>query len=579
MRFNGFRQTKYKCVLLLLIAVLVLSLFSGRIYAASGNDLSYDNRYCGLLGQGLIHDQRFNGCTIRYGVDVSKYQGDINWSKVKAAGAEFAIIRVGFRGYETGSLNEDPKADYNVKEALKAGLKIGVYFYSQAITVNEGIAEADYVMSLLTEYGVGPRDLALPVVFDVEYPSENGRYVGRLYTANLSKDTRTSITLAFLERVEAAGYRGCLYGSRSALSGEIKCDMSKIEGRYPIWMAAYTTSHQAGYSGDYCIWQHSCYGKVDGISGAVDLDIWYDDGYTMYNPSFCVKALSAQLTLKDNIAILINLSIPETASGWKAQVYFEKNDPSFSIVRKTVDLSPYAGKTYQVRFDGISAKELTDNVRVMIVDSKGKTVPIGTTSSYSDHFDYSASDYARTAAKLGGPDNARLAELGKALLNYGHEAQEYFSYKLDDLANQEDYLISEMKALKANDLSTYKATDIGGDRSAAGYYGIALSLKDYTEVVVYCTKNSAIMKDFTVISAGRSGEYWTGIIKGISAKDLGKTFVITVRYGEEIFKQEVSALSWAYEALSGNTASSQARELAKSVYLYYKAANSYFSEK
>ena len=265
--------------ILAIILALVISLGAAvpEVFAA-GNDYTYDTDYAGFLGEGLIHDERFDGYKIHYGLDVSRYQGSINWQKVADAGAEFVFVRVGYRGYSSGSLVEDSKAQYNITEALKYGLKVGVYFYSQAITVSEGIEEADYVMSLLEGYGIGPEDLELPVVFDVEYPSNSsGSYTGRLYNAGLSKSVRTDITLAFLERVESMGYTGCLYGSRSALNGEIKCDMSKINGKYLVWLAAYTKSKKAGYGGPYSFWQYSCKGKVPGINAEVDVDVWYEE--------------------------------------------------------------------------------------------------------------------------------------------------------------------------------------------------------------------------------------------------------------------------------------------------------------
>ena len=235
------------------------------------NDVSYDDRYAGLLGDGLVHQRRFANTTIRYGVDVSAHQEEIDWAKVKAAGAEFAFLRVGYRGWGTGKMVLDPYFKQNIEGAQKQGILVGVYFFSQAISVEEAIEEADFAMAPLKGYS-----LDLPVVYDVEYASQDGEPVGRLYEANLDEETRTAVTLAFLERVEAAGYRGCLYGSRSALEDEIKCDMSKIEGTYPIWLANYT--NETRYEGDFCIWQHSPYAKVDGISWQVDVNVWYDDG-------------------------------------------------------------------------------------------------------------------------------------------------------------------------------------------------------------------------------------------------------------------------------------------------------------
>ena len=272
------RHIAFFLFVLMLMSALVFPVASQEAYAAE-SDYSYDTRYGGFLGKDLVHDSRFDsGYKKHYGLDVSKYQGSVNWAKVAEAGAEFAFIRVGYRGYGTGNLCEDSYAAANIKGALKNGLKIGVYIFSQAINVKEAVEEADFVLSLLKKYGVGPEDITLPIMYDVEfvYNSSTGGYKGRLYEANLTKAQRTDMTLAFLERVEDSGYTGGLYGSRSALNGEIKCDMSKINGKYSVWMAAYTTSKKAGYGGPYEFWQYSSTGKVPGISGNVDVDVWYE---------------------------------------------------------------------------------------------------------------------------------------------------------------------------------------------------------------------------------------------------------------------------------------------------------------
>ena len=236
------------------------------------NEVSYDDRFAGLLGDGLVHQERFAKTRIRYGVDVSAHQEEIDWAKAAAAGVEFAFIRVGYRGWgEEGTLVKDPYFDANIQGAMENGIAVGVYFFSQAISVEEAIEEAQFALAPLKGYS-----LDLPVVFDVEYASKDGLPVGRLYDANLDAETRTAVTLAFLEYVESKGYRGCLYGSKSALQNDIKCDMTQIEGSYPIWLANYT--RQTTYAGEFAFWQHSAYAKVDGIPWQADVDVWYDDG-------------------------------------------------------------------------------------------------------------------------------------------------------------------------------------------------------------------------------------------------------------------------------------------------------------
>jgi len=266
-------KIRYIAVLLaLLIAAGAVSL----CFAAE-DEYTYDTRFAGFLGRGLVHDEKFAGCEIHYGIDVSAYQKEVNWKTVADAGTEFVFIRVGYRGYGTGKIVEDEYAEANVEGALAQGLKVGVYFFSQAITVEEGLEEADFVCAFIDRLGLGPANILLPVVYDVEYPYSEGKPVGRLYEADLSLDERTSIALAFLNRAEKNGYRACLYGSRSALNSDGKGRMSEINGRYPVWLAAYTTSKKASYSGPYEFWQYSSYGKVPGIEGEVDLDVWYLD--------------------------------------------------------------------------------------------------------------------------------------------------------------------------------------------------------------------------------------------------------------------------------------------------------------
>ena len=270
-----------RIVVLLLVIMLAAGLASGifglrTVYAAE-DEYSYDTRFAGYLGRGLIHDEKMAGREKHYGIDVSAHQKEIDWKAVADSGAEFVFIRVGYRGYGTGVLVEDEYLEKNLKGALENGLMVGVYLFSQAITVEEGIEEADFTMQLLEKYGLGPANILLPVVYDVEFPYSDGKPVGRLYEAQLDSRTRTDIALAFLERIKAGGYTPCFYGSRSALSSNSKANMAEINGKYKVWLAAYTANRKSGYDGPYEFWQYSSSGKVPGIDGVVDLDVWYLD--------------------------------------------------------------------------------------------------------------------------------------------------------------------------------------------------------------------------------------------------------------------------------------------------------------
>ena len=209
---------------------------------------------------------------VKLGVDVSKWNGVIDWQRAKAEGAEFAIIRVGYRGYGVaGSLAEDPYYKQNIEGALKAGIPVGVYIFSQAITEKEAIEEANYILERICDYKI-----TLPVVFDYEYTGSNGTD-GRLYQANLSVEAATDICKAFLKTVKNAGYTPMLYANKYMLTN--KLDAEEIEEDYRIWLAHYTT--QTDYAGLYDFWQFTSDG--DGYrygmqSQRLDLNYWYDDG-------------------------------------------------------------------------------------------------------------------------------------------------------------------------------------------------------------------------------------------------------------------------------------------------------------
>ena len=193
------------------------------------------------------------------GIDVSKYQPNIDWKTVKASGIEFVIIRVGYRGSATGVLVEDPYFKQHIKGATEAGLKVGVYFFTQAITKAEAVEEASMALSLTQGY-----NLAYPIFIDTEKVSGNAR------ANNLDKATRTEIVDAFCKTIQNAGKKAGVYASKSWYNNQLNA--SKLDN-YCIWVAQYNTV--CNYQGRYSIWQYTETGKVPGISGYVDLNISY----------------------------------------------------------------------------------------------------------------------------------------------------------------------------------------------------------------------------------------------------------------------------------------------------------------
>lgn len=224
------------------------------------------------------HDSRFDGYEIRKVIDVSSYQLVIDWKQVKAAGIDHAFIRAGFRGYGNGALKTDTYFEKNIKNAIANGVKVGVYIFSQAITEQEAVEEAEYLLDLISGY-----DVSLPVVMDYEYASGSNGSTGRLYNANLSKSQATKICRKFCATVEAEGYTPMLYANKNML--EKSLNASDISKDYKIWLARYNTS--AGYSGDYEFWQYTSTAKINGITvndGQVDMSFWYVDPNGWKNP-------------------------------------------------------------------------------------------------------------------------------------------------------------------------------------------------------------------------------------------------------------------------------------------------------
>ncbi len=192
------------------------------------------------------------------GIDVSKWNGNIDWNAVKNSGVSYAIIRCGYRGSSTGALIEDPKFRSNIKGAKAAGLKVGVYFFSQAVNEVEAVEEASMALSLASGYG-----LNYPIFLDVE--SSGGRGDG------ISKETRTAVCKAFCSTVQNSGVSAGIYANKTWFTEMI--NTGSLTG-YKIWLAQYASAPT--YTATrYDMWQYSSKGKVSGINGNVDMNISY----------------------------------------------------------------------------------------------------------------------------------------------------------------------------------------------------------------------------------------------------------------------------------------------------------------
>ena len=199
------------------------------------------------------------GGTGSLGVDVSTWNGNVDWNKVKKSGVNYAIIRCGFRGSTQGGLYEDNQYYNNIKNATAAGMKVGIYFFTQAVSEAEAVEEASMVLEMVKGYNI-----TYPIFIDVE-SADNGRANG------LSKAERTAIIKAFCKTISNGGYKAGVYANKYWLES---CFNASELTNYTIWLAQYA-ANPTYTATRYDMWQYSCTGKIDGISGNVDLNLSY----------------------------------------------------------------------------------------------------------------------------------------------------------------------------------------------------------------------------------------------------------------------------------------------------------------
>jgi GH25 family lysozyme M1 (1,4-beta-N-acetylmuramidase) len=221
---------------------VAVSTLSADEFSGDGNIVSYDgDEYDAVLG-----------------VDVSFYQGEIDWQAVKNAGVEFAMIRCGYRGATEGGIYEDEMARQNIEGALDAGLQVGVYFFSQSLGAREAAEEAEFVIDFIAEY-----DITMPVAFDWE-PLDETR------TDDVDTDALTSAAVVFCELVKDAGYEPAVYFYRQLAYYDY--DLTRLK-EYTLWVGAPGDAPDFYY--DCAIWQFSFTGSIDGIDTDVDLNLFF----------------------------------------------------------------------------------------------------------------------------------------------------------------------------------------------------------------------------------------------------------------------------------------------------------------
>ena len=228
------------------------------------NNLAKKNQYEWdkyLKNENGILKYEDNNYTTKFGIDISEHQNNIDWKKVKESGVEFAILRLGYRGYgKTGKIILDKTFEQNYKEAQENGIEIGVYFFSQAISSDEIKEEADFVLSNLKG-----KNITYPVVFDLEkIKNDEAR------TDNLTEEDITNMTLQFCNIITENNYNPCIYANAKTFTTKMKLELFND---YNKWYADY--QEKPIYPYDFDIWQYSETGKIDGIEGNVDLDVCF----------------------------------------------------------------------------------------------------------------------------------------------------------------------------------------------------------------------------------------------------------------------------------------------------------------
>ena len=255
---------------------------------------SYTSKVNPFTGDKYIYPDCVDGKTKSLGIDISKWNDTIDFAKVKAAGVKFVYIRVGFSGLATGAITEDPMWETNLKKAKAAGLKVGIYYFSQATTVTKARQEANYTINKIKDY-----DIDMQIVYDAEestYTSGGKTYAGVLKKAALTKTQFTAVAEAFCDCVQAAGYQPMVYNSAGIMvpkgSAYRRLEYNTLKEKYGIWLARYgsSTNHLSSGGTTYALqkdtyltlthldcWQVSGCGKVNGISGYTDIDVYFGE--------------------------------------------------------------------------------------------------------------------------------------------------------------------------------------------------------------------------------------------------------------------------------------------------------------
>jgi len=417
-----------------------------------------------FTGKTYTHDDRFADREIVHGLDISVHQGEIsknNFTKIKAAGIDFMFLRAAYRGYgKSGSLNKDTMFAGYAAGALAAGIDIGSYIYSQAITVKEAQAEADYILNIVKDY-----DITLPIVFDYEYISG-----GRLSNANLSNRQRTDICLAFCERVEKAGYTACVYANHSMFKNDIYTQ--ELASKYVLWLAQYHTKPELGgvfFQPDYSYWQYSSSGSVNGISGRVDCNFRY----------FKAPEKIQNLKIVEETSNKITLSWDKVKDCYGYEIYKSNGSSSYTKIgtNKGAGICTFTDTNTNSSASSYKVKAISRN--------KGSFVGGEFSDEVKNKYTSSSDDKEETPSKI-------------TMIANGTD---YVTFKWLEVSGATEYhilrstsLTGEYETVAKLDSNTTSYTDHTGNESSVYYYRVKSIITDengITTKIVYspCLKS------------------------------------------------------------------------------------------
>ena len=265
--------------LVIFLSINLIKYYNENIRIRKNKDLVYvfdatTANYASHITYEELSSEQYLSYEISYGIDVSEWQGKIDWKKVKTSGITFAIIRCGFREITGSNIKEDARFKENIEGAINAGLTVGVYFFGTAKNEREALEEAEFTYNLIKDY-----NLTYPVAYDVESLDQ-----GRLN--NIDYEIISNNVLTFTEMLSQYGYETMIYSNKNIFTNKLYT--GKFDGKL-IWLAHYTDI--TDYKGNYNMWQYTSKGKVDGIGEYVDLNVSYfkyvdDEAEIVENPNY-----------------------------------------------------------------------------------------------------------------------------------------------------------------------------------------------------------------------------------------------------------------------------------------------------